>query len=505
MLHIGDRIGPYTLLSKLGSGSFGMVWLAERRTPLATTKLALKTPLDDELGLEIIKQEADLWARASGHPNVLPIYEANIYDNQAVIVSEYAPDGSLTNWLQKHGGAAPSQEYAVQILTGILSGLSHIHLRHIIHRDLKPANILFQGDTPRLTDFGISRLLKTTSLSSVVAGTPAYMAPEAFDGKRNEQTDIWSAGVIFYLLLVGRLPFPQTDMTSLLGAILNRSPEPLPSSIPASLQQVVLKALDKDVRRRYKTAVDMMDGLRHAVKGQKHYPILESIRTVIRPRASSPIRRSTDLPHSPSNAHRLSYTLLGFVIAIILVAVGVMLRSVLRNPSGTTSSNQSTPAQSQKTARNVLEPRSAQVPSTKNSATDSQRSDSIHQTPKTMGNVKEEVQNVLRDWTASLKAHDLETYLSFFSDPIETYHMQRGYGRDRLRAQMAIAFARYDNLDIELSNIQITPDRSGISAVCFFTKKWDFQGAKNYSGLVREKLWLSKVEGRWLITGIKDL
>ena len=266
MFRAGDQIGPYVLVSKLGRGAFGVVWLAERRTTITTTKVALKMPLDEDIKLEAIRQEANLWVHASGHPNILPIIEADLYDDQVIIVSEYAPDGSLDDWLRQHGGAAPSIEVAVEMTAGILAGLQHLHSRHIIHRDMKPQNILLQGQTPRLADFGISRVLKSTSQSSIVAGTPVYMAPEAFEGKRNEQTDLWSVGVIFYQLLAGHLPFPQDDLASLMGAILKRNPDPLPLSVPMPLQQVLACCLSKDPAQRYKTATEMRAALRTAME-----------------------------------------------------------------------------------------------------------------------------------------------------------------------------------------------------------------------------------------------
>jgi eukaryotic-like serine/threonine-protein kinase len=251
MLRAGDEIGPYTLMAKLGSGAFGVVWLAEKRTVITTIKVALKIPLTDELDLEAIRREANVWVQASGHPNVLPIMEANVYGEHAVIASEYAPDGSLESWLQLHGGKAPSIRAAVDMTSGILAGLEHLHAQSIIHRDLKPANILLQRSVPRLADFGVSRVLKTTSNKSLASGTPAYMAPEAFDGHRSQQTDVWSAGVILYQLLSGDLPFPQTDMTSLLGGIITREPGPLPFAVPAQLQRVVERALKKKPGERY--------------------------------------------------------------------------------------------------------------------------------------------------------------------------------------------------------------------------------------------------------------
>jgi serine/threonine protein kinase len=262
----GDQLGPYTLVSKVGSGAFGTVWLADRVTPIATTRVALKVPSRDDVDLEAIKHEATTWVQASGHPNVVPIIEANVYDGQIVIASEYIAEGSLEGWLNANGGKAPTVEAAVEMTAGILAGLEHLHSRHIIHRDLKPANLLIQGQTPRLADFGISRVLKTTSRTALAAGTPSYMAPEAFDGKRTEQTDLWSVGVMLYQMLAGRLPFPQQEMTSLIGAICSRNPEPLPISVPNPLQSFMAKSLAKDPVHRFKTASEMRAALRNAME-----------------------------------------------------------------------------------------------------------------------------------------------------------------------------------------------------------------------------------------------
>jgi eukaryotic-like serine/threonine-protein kinase len=262
------QFGPYVLVRKIGHGAFGVVWLAEKRTAIATTRFALKLARDEEIDLAAFKQEAAIWVEASGHANVVPLIEADIYDGQVVLVSEYVPGGSLEEWLARHGGRAPS-ESACEMAEAVLAGLAHLHERRIIHRDLKPDNILLRGETPCLADFGIARLLRSGSYSTKVSGTLAYMAPEAFDGKRNERTDIWSVGVILYRMLAGRLPHTQQDMTALIGAILRLDPPPLPPDVPEAVRRVVARALERDPSRRYASAAEMRRELRQAVRKEQ--------------------------------------------------------------------------------------------------------------------------------------------------------------------------------------------------------------------------------------------
>ncbi|MBL8151488.1 MAG: SUMF1/EgtB/PvdO family nonheme iron enzyme [Blastocatellia bacterium] len=262
MLSPNTQIGPYKLVRQLGRGAFGVVWLAERQTRLATTQVALKLITEEQPDIEALSQESQIWAKATGHPNILPIIEAEIYGEYIVIASEYAPDGSLGEWLKKNGGRAPSVQHALRTVTGILKGLDHLHSRRIIHRDLKPDNILLQGDNPRLADFGLARILKNSLAQSTMAsGTPAYMSPEAFKGKKTEQSDIWAVGVILHQLLTGRLPFKATDIAELMYAIINSPIESMPDYIPEELKQILVRALDKDPAKRFQSAGEMLGAI----------------------------------------------------------------------------------------------------------------------------------------------------------------------------------------------------------------------------------------------------
>jgi Serine/threonine protein kinase len=260
MFRDGQQIGIYTLINRVGRGGFGEVWLAEKRSQFFTKKVAIKLPLDEQVNFEAIRQEAMLWEQASGHANVLPIIDADIYDGQVVIVSEYADGGSLADKLNSEG-KLPSKQ-AVEMTIGILNGLEYLHNKRIIHRDIKPANILLQGDMPRLADFGISRAMQTAVISSKITGTDAYMSPESFRGLRTVETDIWSVGVVLYQLLNGRLPFPQENPSERMYAILQNELAPLSNDIPQDLRRIVEKALAKRPENRYRSAGKMRGELK---------------------------------------------------------------------------------------------------------------------------------------------------------------------------------------------------------------------------------------------------
>lgn len=261
MFYSGKQIGNYTLVKILGQGSFGEVWLATRQTKFITTKVAIKLPNSEQVDAESIKQEAILWEQASGHPNVLPIIEADEYEGQILIVSEYAADGTLGDLLSKRSFLPVKK--AIEISIGILNGLEFLHERQIIHRDIKPANILLQGNIPRLTDFGLSRAISGNSLSMSISvnGTPYYMSPEAFNRKRNKQTDIWSFGVVLYKMLTGKMPFPGQDVAEIYASVFTKEPAPMSEHIPLAVQKIVFKCLKKNPLERYQNAVEVREDL----------------------------------------------------------------------------------------------------------------------------------------------------------------------------------------------------------------------------------------------------
>ena len=262
-----QKIGLYTLRRKLARGGFGEVWLAEKESEFVTKKVAVKLPHAEQIDFDAIRQEVELWEAASGHPNVLPLIDADVYDGQVALVSEYVDGGSLADRLKAEGRLNFTE--AVRLTIGILDGLEYLHSKNIIHRDIKPANVLLQNNIPRLTDFGISRAMATAELSSSIVGTENYMSPEAFEGVRSAQTDFWSVGVLLYRLVAGYQPFPQGNPTETMYAVLHKAPAPLPPDVPEALAAIIFKALEKDLTtnpdppRRYQTAAAMRDDLQN--------------------------------------------------------------------------------------------------------------------------------------------------------------------------------------------------------------------------------------------------
>lgn len=273
MLRPKDKIGAYTLVTKLGEGTFGEVWKAEKRSALAISEFALKfirSQDDKPVDLEAVKKELLVGQKVSGLPHIIQLIEADIYDNYVYIVSEYADGGSLEKWLRVNNGKARSYEQAVAIAVEILKGLEGLHRQGFIHRDLKPANILIKKETYCLADFGIARQMQTNSATMTTKGTCYYMPPEAFVKMPlvSIHTDIWAVGVILQQLLIGEMPFPQDDVHSLMWAIKHEAPEPLSESVPSDIRAIVNKALQKDRENRFQSARAMRVALEKAWENQ---------------------------------------------------------------------------------------------------------------------------------------------------------------------------------------------------------------------------------------------
>lgn len=270
MLRKGAKIKEFVLTGKLGTGGFAEVWQAEKKTELSVSRFALKffRPKEGkDFDLIKIKQEIETWQAVSGLPHIISIFEADRFDDYIYIVNEFADGGSLEKWLVANDGKAESFEQAVTIIREVLVGLENLHRQGFVHRDLKPANVLIRRGQYCLSDFGVTRQMKTHSKTIGTAGTCEYMPPEAFSksSKITAPTDIWSAGVMLQELLTGEIPFPSDDFPILLSAIQHEKPELMPADVPSPLRDIVKKSLNKNPDKRYQTAREMRVALEKAL------------------------------------------------------------------------------------------------------------------------------------------------------------------------------------------------------------------------------------------------
>ena len=271
----GDRVSHYRIVSLIGSGGMGRVYLAEdtrlgRRVALKTLAPGALQPAH----LRRFEQEARA-ASALNHPNILTIYDVGEEQGRRFIISEYV-EGQTLRALMDEGPVDAAR--ALSIAGQIAAGLEAAHSLGIAHRDIKPENVIVRPDgLVKLVDFGIARLNESSSLwdggaattrAGMVVGTARYMSPEQARGLPvDERTDIFSAGVVFYEMLAGRAPFEGETDSDLMASILKTDPPPLASpKIPAALTRIVTKAMSKNAMDRYANGGELRLALRSVAR-----------------------------------------------------------------------------------------------------------------------------------------------------------------------------------------------------------------------------------------------
>lgn len=254
-----EKLNGLTRIRTIGEGTFGATWLAKHEE--FNTEVVIKEIHSLKQKLEPVVQESIRWSKLEHHPNIVPITEIDVQGDTLAMVMPFEPGGSLEDWLRRYGGKTESVGEAVDLLTGILNGLEHLHKQGIIHGNLKPSNIMIRRGTPRLTEFGLVPVIQPDLQNTARIETLWYSAPESLGGFFSPQTDLWSAGVIFYRLLAGRLPFPHDNRDELLWAILTQDPDPLPRIVARSFYKFLKRALHKESFPRYWKASEMQSDL----------------------------------------------------------------------------------------------------------------------------------------------------------------------------------------------------------------------------------------------------
>ena len=267
-----QKINHYEIVEKLGSGGMGEVYRAFDR--VLERDVAIKIMHKHLLDIKKHNDRFLVEARAAAklvHPNVVAIYEIGHADCGRYIVMEYVNGRSLSDLINSEEKIPPQD--VLKIMQQILHGIAAAHKMNIFHRDIKPDNILvFEGNNAKILDFGIAKIESNQSLTLAgdILGTIEYMAPEQMLGDFVDyRCDLYAAGIVFYQMLTGRLPFSGDATVDVLFKKLNEDPIP-PSyfndKLPAGLEQVVLKALHKEKSDRWSSAQEFINGINSCFK-----------------------------------------------------------------------------------------------------------------------------------------------------------------------------------------------------------------------------------------------
>ncbi len=274
-----SQFGHFRIVSKIGAGGMGEVFLAEDTR--LERKVALKILPDRFLGnsesLSRFKQEAKS-ASALNHPNIITVHEIGESEGVNYIATEYIDGVTLRDRMKER----LTFDETLSIVVQTAEALSAAHAAGIVHRDIKPENIMIRPDGyVKVLDFGLAKLTENKNQQAdtedatrklvktnpgVVIGTVNYMSPEQARGKPiDPRSDVFSFGIVLYEMLTGKVPFVGETMTDVLAAIINSEPLPLAAAephLPKELQRIVSKTLKKKREQRYQSTRDLLNDLK---------------------------------------------------------------------------------------------------------------------------------------------------------------------------------------------------------------------------------------------------
>jgi serine/threonine-protein kinase len=261
----------YQILKELGRGGMGIVFQAHDKQLNEQVAIKILSPLlsNDHEALERLKREVSA-ARRITHHNVIRIHDIAETKGLHYVSMEYFQGENLKDYIKRTGNLSTMQAY--QIASQICDGLEAAHKQGVIHRDLKSQNIIINSRNEiKLIDFGLAHTahLKGMTATGLIMGTPEYMAPEQVSGNKvDERADIYSLGIILYELFTGKVPFTG-DSAIAIGFKQIKDPPPEPRTInpqlPQEIEDVILKALEKDPIKRPHSVMELKTDLERAV------------------------------------------------------------------------------------------------------------------------------------------------------------------------------------------------------------------------------------------------
>jgi len=334
--------GRYEIQEVLGIGGMAIVYRAYDN--IDDRPVAVKILKDECLANEEFRRRFKNESRAIAmlsHPNIVKVYDVSYGERLQYIVMEYVEGISLKEYIEQRR-VLPWKE-AVHFLTQILRALQHAHDRGVVHRDIKPQNImLLHSGNIKVTDFGIARLARseTRTISENAIGSVHYISPEQARGDLTDsKSDIYSLGVALYEMLTGQLPFQSDSTVSIAIMQLQaqpRRPREINDQIPAGLEQITLRAMQKNPADRYQSAAEMLLDLEEFKRNPAvlfdYTPIVESATRYISPgetRALAPVRPTAPVPavhteefESPPARNRSLQLMIGIIIGFVgLIAI----------------------------------------------------------------------------------------------------------------------------------------------------------------------------------------